>query len=281
MDEKKAKQMMNPCISEKVKVGSIEMYYEITGLETGPWVVLIHGISGTTRCWKYQLDSFNQHFRILNFDLIGHGNSTSLETEKYNGPIIANYIRMLMDKLHIDKAHFVGLSLGTIVQQYFCQLFPERVLSMVFTSPVTKSNYLSKIFNAFADKIYLKLFSKDAYFKLMGNMMLPGKINEKSRHFFVQETKKMKKKEFLKWWNFSIKDDHFYYLSKSDIPCLVIVGSKDFCFHNDSIELCKKFPNNTYVELKDVGHVLIFQKAKEYNAIVVDYITGLEKENAS
>ena len=261
----------------KEKIGNTSMYYEISGKEDAPWLILLHGISGSTRCWKYQIDSFNNHFHVLNLDLAGHGKSNSLGTEKYCGTIIANQIRVLMDKLDIHKAHFLGLSLGTIIQQYFCQLFPERVLSMIYASPITKPNYLSRFFNTFADKIFLKIFSKNAYLNLMAKMMLPGKAHKKSRDFFLQETYNMDDKEFLKWWKLIVQGDHYYYLNKSEIPTLIAAGEKDFCFYKDALKLKEKFPNHKFIKMKDVGHVFIFQKANEFNNIVIDYIHDLEK----
>ena len=68
-----------------------KIYYEISGNPNGDWLVLIHGISGSTRCWKNQMEDFNEHFSVLNVDLVGHGNSTALEDyPKYNVSIMAN-----------------------------------------------------------------------------------------------------------------------------------------------------------------------------------------------
>lgn len=261
----------------KEKIGNTYLYYEISGIEEGPWLILLHGISGSTRCWKYQTESFNKHFHVLNLDLAGHGNSTSLGTEKYCGAIIANQIRILMDRLAIDKAHYLGLSLGTIIQQYFSQLFPERVLSMIYASPITKPNYLSRFFNTFADKVFLKIFSKNIYLKLMAKMMLPGKAHKKSRDFFLQETFSMENKEFLKWWKLIVQGDHYYYLSNSNIPALIVAGKKDFCFYKDAIKLKDKYSNCQFVEMKDAGHVFIFQKANKFNNIAINYIKSVEE----
>jgi pimeloyl-ACP methyl ester carboxylesterase len=245
-----------------------KIYYEISGNPNGEWLVLIHGISGSTRCWKNQMDDFNQHFRVLNVDLLGHGNSTALEDyQKYNVSIMANYLRLLMDQLGIEKAHFCGLSLGTIIQQYFCELFPERIISCIFASPICKTNYLTKIVNSFADKIFLKIFSTRTYTKLMGHMMLPGKAHE---------TLKVSSSEFRKWWKVVVQGDHYKCLGKYNIPSLIVVGNQDFCFYDDSLELKEKFTNSEFKVIKGAGHVFIFQKAAEFNQIVIDYISSLQ-----
>ncbi len=269
---------METALQSYAMVGNLKMYYEISGKPDGEWLVLLHGISGSTKCWKNQVDDFNKHFKVLNLDLAGHGNSTSLDCEKYSAVIIANHVRLLMDELGVEKAHILGLSLGTIIQQYFCELFPERVISLIFASPICKPNYLSRFMNSFAEKVFLKIFSKDAYLKLMANMMLPGKAHLKSRKFFLQETLKMSSSEFRKWWKVVVQGDHYSFLSQYDIPSLIVVGSKDFCFYSDAVSLKEKFTNSEFKVLKDVGHVFIFQKPKEFNKMVVDFIDSLERE---
>jgi pimeloyl-ACP methyl ester carboxylesterase len=271
---------METAIQNYAQLGNLKMYYEISGNPNGDWLILLHGISGSTRCWKYQVGDFNKHFRVLNVDLVGHGKTSSLDSEKYSGVIIANYVRLLMDELGIEKAHMLGLSLGTIVQQYFCELFPERVISLIFASPICRPNYLSKFFNSFAEKVFLKILGKNSYLKMMANMMLPGKAHEKSRKFFLSETLKISDTEFRKWWKVVVQGDHYYFLNHYDIPSLIVAGSKDFCFFSDALALKEKFTNNEFRVIQDAGHVFIFQKAAEFNQMVIKYINSLEIDSS-
>jgi pimeloyl-ACP methyl ester carboxylesterase len=261
----------------KTVISGFEMHYEVTGPENGPWLILIHGLAGSTVCWKHQLNEFGRHFRVLNLDLVGHGESGALPAKRYSGEIVANHIRMLMDQLGIKKAHILGLSLGTIIQQYFCEIFPDRVSSAIYASPVTKFSLVSSLFNGFSDKIFLRIFPKDLYLRFMGHLMLPGKIHMNSRKFFVRETLKMSDAEFKKWWRLVMEGNHFDFIGESDIPALIIAGSKDFCFFKDALLIRTKYRNHEFEVIKDSGHVTIFQKPEEFNRLVVDYICRLEK----
>ncbi len=265
----------------KTVISGFEMYYEISGVENSPWLILIHGLAGSTACWKHQTGEFSKHFRVLNLDMVGHGRSGALNNKRYSGEITANHIRLLMDHLGIQKAHILGLSLGTIVQQFFCEMYPDRILSTIYASPVTKFNLVSSIFNRFSDLIFLKLFPKNVYLKLMGRLMLPGKIHEKSRKFFVQETLKMTDTEFFKWWKLVMEGNHFDFIGESDIPALIIAGEKDFCFFKDSLLLKTKYKNSELSVIKDSGHVTIFQKPDEFNRLVISYIDRIEKSSKS
>ncbi len=256
------------------------IYYEISGDAEKEWLILLHGIAGSTKCWKYQLDDFNKHFRVLSLDLAGHGNSSPLSIEKYSGELIANQLRVLMEELQISKAHILGLSLGTIILQYFCEMFPEKVISVILASPVSKPNYISAIFNSFTQKIFLKIFKKNIYLRLMSLLMLPGKAHERSRKFFLSETLKMNGTEFTKWIRLATKGDHYYYISPSHIPALIVAGEKDFCYFNDAVMLKEKYLNNQFKVIKDAGHVFIFQKPAEFNNMVIGFINSLTGKDA-
>lgn len=265
----------------KAWINGFEMYYEVSGSENNPWLVLIHGLAGSTVCWKKQIDKFSKHFRVLNLDLVGHGRSGALSLKRYSGEIAANHIRLLMDRLGIERAHVLGLSLGTIVQQYFCDMFSDRVISAIYASPVTKSSLVSALFYGFSDKIFLKLMPKNVYLKFIGHLMLPGKIHQKSRLFFVRETLKMSDEEFKKWWRLVMEGNHFDHLRELEIPALMIAGERDFCFFKDSLMLRNKYKNSEMAVIKDSGHVTIFQKPEEFNQLVIDFIHRIEKENNS
>ena len=109
----------------------------------------------------------------------------------------------------------------------------------------------------------------------MGKIMLPGKTHAKSREFFLRETLKMANNEFSKWFNFSLDSDHFYYLTESNIPTLIVVGDKDFCYFKDATALKDKYPNNQFRVIKDAGHVFIFQKYEEFNQMVIEHTNAL------
>ncbi len=262
----------------KILLNGFEMYYEISGPENSPWLILIHGLAGSTKCWKNQTGELSKHFRVLNLDMVGHGGSGGLKTPRYSGEIVANHIRLLMDKLGIEKAHILGLSLGTIVQQYFCEIFPDRVISSLYASAVTKFSFVSYVFNKFSDKVFLKIFPKSLYLKFMGHLMMPGKIHEKSRTFFIRETLKMTDEEFKKWWKLVMEGNHFDFINDTDVPAIFIAGEKDFCFFKDSLLLKTKYRNGELAVIKDAGHVTIFQKPQEFNQIVIDYINKIEKQ---
>ena len=79
---------------------------------------MVHGAGGSTPTWKYQLDFLRQHFNLLLMDLRDHGNSQDLpllRKKEYSFQLMARDIVQVMEARGIEKAHFVGVSMGSIV----------------------------------------------------------------------------------------------------------------------------------------------------------------------
>ena len=47
--------------------------YEIIDNQAEEWVVFVHGLGGSTKTWKKQIDSFSETYNLLLLDLPGHG----------------------------------------------------------------------------------------------------------------------------------------------------------------------------------------------------------------
>ncbi|MCV5389468.1 alpha/beta hydrolase, partial [Escherichia coli] len=82
-------------------------------------------------------------------DLRGHGKSNQLLkeliTSRYTFTEVTQDILKVLDHLKIQSAHFVGMSLGTIIVRNLAELSSERVRSMVLGGAVTRLNTRSQI----------------------------------------------------------------------------------------------------------------------------------------
>ena len=47
--------------------------YELIDNQKEEWIVFVHGIGGSTKTWKKQIDDFSEHYNLLLLDLPGHG----------------------------------------------------------------------------------------------------------------------------------------------------------------------------------------------------------------
>lgn len=105
------------------------VFYEASG--RGAPVVLIHGFSLDRRMWQSQVELLQGTFRVIRYDLRGHGRSAA-PLEPY-----AAYedLRGVLDALGVDRAILVGLSAGAQVAADFALAYPGRVAKLVLAAP--------------------------------------------------------------------------------------------------------------------------------------------------
>ena len=94
-------------------------YYSYPHKTSEEWVTFVHGAGGSSSIWYKQIRDFKKQFNVLILDLRGHGNSKpSLKdtfNSKYTFDSITADIVEVIDFLKIEKSHFIGISLGTIL----------------------------------------------------------------------------------------------------------------------------------------------------------------------
>ena len=116
-----------------------------------PVLVFLHGLGENMESWGYQVNAFNDVCRVITIDLRGHG-MTDDGTNDITMEQFATDVLNLLDYLHIDKAHFIGLSMGGMICQELTRYNQERMLSMTLSNtaafPTDSRNYpLSAILN--------------------------------------------------------------------------------------------------------------------------------------
>lgn len=108
--------------------------YDLTGPADAPVIVLIHGLGLCRRLWDAHLPAF-AGFRVLNYDLYGHGESDP-PPETASLKVYAKQLADLMDELGIAQGHIVGFSIGGMINRRFALDFSEKVASLtILNSP--------------------------------------------------------------------------------------------------------------------------------------------------
>jgi pimeloyl-ACP methyl ester carboxylesterase len=97
---------------------------------SGPVVVLVHGISGTSATWSRVIPPLAEHLTVIAPDLLGHGDSAKPRGD-YSLGAYASGIRDLLLALGHESATFVGHSLGGGVAMQLAYQYPERCERLV------------------------------------------------------------------------------------------------------------------------------------------------------
>jgi pimeloyl-ACP methyl ester carboxylesterase len=105
--------------------------YRVMG--SGPPVVLIHGMVNSSRHWRAVAERLADRYTVIAPDMVGHGDSATPRGD-YSLGAHATVIRDLLSALGIERATFVGHSLGGGVAMVFFWQFPERVERLALVS---------------------------------------------------------------------------------------------------------------------------------------------------
>jgi 3-oxoadipate enol-lactonase len=106
------------------------LHYELAGPEHAPVVILANSLGATLRMWDPQLEPLTRSFRVVRFDTRGHGGS-AVPPGPYTIDELADDVRALLDRLELEKVHYVGLSLGGMIGMRLAAEHPDRIDRLV------------------------------------------------------------------------------------------------------------------------------------------------------
>ena len=242
------------------------------------WVVFVHGAGGSSSIWFKQIKAYKQHFNLLLIDLRGHGKSNQLlkelMTSRYTFTAVTQDILKVLDHLKIQSAHFVGMSLGTIIVRNLAELASERVRSMVLGGAVTRLNTRSQIL------VRLGNFGKHILpymwlYKLFAYIVMPQKNQRESRHLFIREAKKLCQKEFKRWFILAADVNplmRYFKDRELPIPTLYWMGDRDYMFIKPVKELVAVHKLSVLREIPDCGHVCNVERPDDFNQHSIEFI---------
>ena len=256
------------------------LYYEIYDNQKEDWVVFIHGIGGSTKTWKRQIEDFSKCYNLVLLDLHGHGKS------KLDGKITVKStneeIKEVLDYLNIKKANFVGLSLGTVVIAQFAIKYPEYVKAIVLGGAVLKVEGFYKFGMWVANKIK-HILPKNITYKLFAGIVIPAKWHKKSREIFISESKKLSRETFLSWMDYASVSINptpiLEKLKKLGIRIFFVSGNKDVCFIDGVKKIAKDIKNARLRIIKDCGHICTIEKATEFNRLAIAFLNNIQENN--
>ena len=97
--------------------------------------MFLHEFGGDTRSWRQQIDHFSSDYRCIALSCRGYPPSdVPTEDSGYGWQNSIDDAVALLDHLGLEKAHFVGLSMGAFSGLMLALRHPQRLLSLVAAS---------------------------------------------------------------------------------------------------------------------------------------------------
>jgi len=110
--------------------GEVRLNYELDGPADAPLVILSGSLGTDLEMWADQVDALATSFRLLRYDMRGHGGS-EVPPERYSMEVLGRDVLALMDALGIERAAFCGLSIGGMIGQWLGANAGERLDRLV------------------------------------------------------------------------------------------------------------------------------------------------------
>ena len=102
-----------------------------TSTGSGPAIIFVHGWTCDESSWQGQVPAFSQRYRVITLDLPGHGKSDMPKDGRFSMALFARAVEAVRSEARVERAVFVGHSMGTPVIRQYATMFPARVAGLV------------------------------------------------------------------------------------------------------------------------------------------------------
>ena len=124
--------MQNVGYNITISVSNLDVSYSDNGLDGVPVIIFIHGFPLNKSMWHKHMSAFKDDFRVISYDIRGHGNTDEGNTD-FSIDLFVRDLIGFMDALKIDKTILCGLSMGGYISLNAIENFPERFNALILS----------------------------------------------------------------------------------------------------------------------------------------------------
>ncbi len=231
-------------------------------------LVLIHGWTCNLDNWRDQFADFAKRNRVIALDLPGHGQSDKPQVT-YSMDLFARAVDAVMRDAKVKSAVLVGHSMGTPVARQFYRKYPEKTLAIVIVDgslrPFGDKALMDRLLAGFRGPNY-----RDAVGQMLTAISGPNlsadataRIKASSlntpQHVIVSAMEGM-------------ADPSIWGEDKINVPVLAIMAKNPFYPPNVEESFRSIAPNMEFQMWEGVGHFIMMEKPKEFNAAVLQFL---------
>lgn len=266
--------------SKFAQAGNIKVHYNEAG--TGPVVVMLHGggagASGFSNFWRNFGPVADAGYRVLLVDQLGYGQTGHWDGVANNSENNARMLRDLFDTIGVDKASFVGNSMGGSTALNFAIDYPDRVEKVVqmgsavaaFESlfvPIQTEGQKALFAAARNPSVetlghFFSLMVYDSSFvteELLQTRVKTALANMRPAHFAPGEP---------------MKRNLLHELDRCKAPTLIIWGRDDRVAALDgSLRMLWGLPEAQLHVFSQCGHWAQYEHADAFNRLVIDFLS--------
>jgi pimeloyl-ACP methyl ester carboxylesterase len=250
----------------RARINGIEIDYEVSG--SGPTLLLSHGYGSTRHMWDEQHRAFADRWRVVSWDMRGHGQSESpADPKQYSAALTVADMRALLQHVGVERAIIGGLSLGGYVSLAFALAYPEMTQALVIcdSGPGYRNAEARAAWNQRAEERAASLEAKG-----LEALARRSKETQQAVHRSAQGLAHAAR-GMLAQDGSQVIDG----LAGLRVPTLIIVGDQDQPFVAPSEYMAKKIAGARLAVIPGAGHSSNLDQPEAFNRALREFLTGL------
>jgi len=263
-----------------IQVNGVKLYYELHGQENAPVLVLNNGvIMNATTSWAFQTGVLSKHYRLLQYDCRGQGQSDHPEGP-YSMELHADDLAALLQALDITKAHIAGISYGGELAQAFVLKYPQKTESLILADTVSEVRpELRYVVEGWIDA--LRSDDAGAFF----NATVPWNFSPafvRANPALMEDAKKryalLDFAAVVRLCECFLDVDFTARLNEIQVPACIIVGEKDLLKGPKYAQIIAgQIPQAELHVLPGSGHATCWERAAEFNSVILGFLAKQER----
>ena len=231
-------------------------------------LVLIHGWTQSIDAWRDQIPELAKRNRVIAIDLPGHGKSDKPEV-KYSMDYFARAVEAVMRDAKVNRAVLVGHSMGTPVARQFYRKYPDKTIAIVIVDGALKPFGDAAMMNGLIEGLRGPNY-KQTITQMFSGLSGPSLAPEiKDR---IAAATMSTPQPVLVSAMEGMADPTIWGDDKINVPVLALMAKNPF--YPPDMEAASRalVPNIEYHTWEGVGHFLMMEKPKEFNAAVIAFL---------
>lgn len=260
-------------------VEGYDVHYFVAGHDTLPALVFLHPAFSDHKAFNFQVSFFSKKYRVIMLDMLGHGMSKpGGSSQKID--ITTQHIKAILEKENAKNTHFVGVSVGSLMAQYFALSHPESVLSLTsvggYNINLPDNEIQAAQRNSNILMVLRAVFSMNSF---RGKAAELSTFTEQGRKLFFESSKAFTRKSFLVMQGLE-KVIQTRSIKKTPYPVLLLTGEHDLELAKQaSVRWNQVAPECLYKEIKNAGHCANMDQPEEFNKVVSEFLEQVHEKN--
>ena len=251
----------------------------IDGKENGPWIVLAHGLATDLSMWDDLVAALRNRFRILRYDARGHG-SSSATPGAYSWDMLVSDAVALQDQVGIERAHFVGLSMGGMVGLGLAIHHRARILSL--SACDARAEATPEYNEGWTERVRIvRAGGMDALVeRTLRRWFTPAFLATPSER--LDKMRAMMRATSVDGYcgcAAALQTLHYApHLPNLKVPALYVVGAEDLGAPPEVVRtMHDATPGSQFIEIPNAGHISAVENTSDFNDAIAEFIDRVAK----